>query len=140
MVDIISFSFNWKSIRTIHLNNEPFFVAADVAKALWYKDTRKAIKQHCDEGVKRPVIDNMWRNQYNIVIPESDVYALIFWSSLKEAKEFKKWVTKEVLPSIRKTWQYSHEEFLKLKQEKDRIEYMLHRTEDLLDIRNTYKR
>ena len=94
-------------IRTVTIDNEPWFVGKDVATALGYKNTADAIGKHVD-------VDDKLLSQIAIagqrrdvaVINESGVYALIFGSKLESAKRFKHWVTAEVLPSIRKTGSY----------------------------------
>ena len=101
------------SVRTMGTPEEPWFCATDVCKALGYANGRKATADHVDEGdvTKR---DTPTTNQFGseVVIQmtyvnESGLYALIFGSKLPSAKAFKKWVTSEILPSIRKTGQYS---------------------------------
>lgn len=94
-------------IRAIEIDGEPWFVGKDVAAALGYKDTVNALKAHVDEEDK-----GGWRiatpsgEQQMVTINESGVYSLIFSSKLPKAKTFKRWVTSEVLPSIRKTGAY----------------------------------
>ena len=104
------------SVRTIGTPEEPWFCATDVCKALGYANGRKATADHVDEGdvTKR---DTPTTNQFGseviiqmTYVNESGLYALIFGSKLPSAKTFKKWVTSEVLPSIRKTGQYSKSE------------------------------
>lgn len=91
-------------IRTVIINDEPYFVGKDVATALGYAKTQNAIAKHVDEddSLKWGIIDSVGRNQETTVINESGLYSLIFGSKLDSAKDFKKWVTSEVLPSIRK--------------------------------------
>ena len=95
-------------IRTIiDENNEPWFVGKDVAEILKYKDTSDALKRHVDNEDKltRYFTDSgQKRNMY--VINESGLYSLIFSSKMDKAKEFKRWVTSEVLPSIRRDGGY----------------------------------
>ena len=94
-------------IRTVVLDGEPWFVGKDVATALGYKDTSDALKKHVDEEDKltrRFADSGQIREMY--VINESGVYSLVFSSKLPTAKAFKRWVTSEVLPSIRKTGGY----------------------------------
>lgn len=101
-------------IRTILINDKPYFVGKDIAKALGYADATKALKQHVEEEDKimgrqntTPyILDSMGRKQYPTFINESGLYSLIFGSKLKETKEFKRWVTSEVLPTIRTTGGY----------------------------------
>lgn len=89
-------------------SGEPMFVANDVATALGYTKPQNAVTQHVDidDTLKQGVIDNMGREQQTTVITESGVYSLVFGSKLESAKKFKKWVTSEVLPSIRKHGAY----------------------------------
>ena len=80
----------------------------DVAEALGYSNSRKALKDHVDEEDKGVTKWNTLGGSQNIaIISESGVYALIFGSKLPDAKKFKRWVTSEVLPSIRKTGAYA---------------------------------
>lgn len=95
-------------IRTIVIDSEPWFVGSDVAKALGYKKPTDAVNNNVaeDDSIRKGVIDNLGRLQTTIVINESGLYSLIFGSKLESAKKFKKWVTSEVLPSIRKQGSY----------------------------------
>ncbi len=95
-------------IRTVDVDGEPWLVGKDVAKALGYKEPAKATREKVepeDRGVSK--IDTPSGQQEMIIINESGLYSLIFSSKLPKAKEFKRWVTSEVLPSIRKTGGYS---------------------------------
>lgn len=96
------------NVRTLEINNAPYFVGNDVATCLGYAKPRNAISQHVDneDALKWGVPDNQGFIQETIVINESGVYSLVFGSKLPTAKDFKRWVTKEVLPSIRKTGGY----------------------------------
>ena len=97
-------------VRTLMINNEPWFVGKDVAVALGYKDTSDALKKHIDteDKLTRRFADSgQSREMY--IINESGVYSLVLSSKLPTAKKFKRWVTSEVLPSIRKTGSYSLE-------------------------------
>ena len=95
------------SIRTVEINKEPFFVAKDVAEILGYRDTSDAIKRHVDEDDKltRCFADS-GQNREMYIINESGLYSLILSSKLPKAKEFKRWVTSEILPTIRKHGAY----------------------------------
>lgn len=95
-------------VRTIVIDGEPWFVGKDVAKALGYKDTISALKVHVDVEDKKGgwQITTPSGEQQMTIINESGVYSLIFSSKLPKAKEFKRWVTSEVLPSIRKQGGY----------------------------------
>lgn len=95
------------SIRIVEIENEPYFVGKDVADVLGYNESNKAISRHIDEEdrMKHPIpstggIQSSW------VINESGLYSLILSSKLPTAKKFKRWVTSEVLPSIRKHGAY----------------------------------
>lgn len=106
------FNYQNNEIRTVQKDGEVWFVGKDVASALGYADTAKAIKAHVeddDRGVG--VLPTPSGKQEMTIINESGLYALIFGSKLESAKEFKRWVTSEVLPSIRRTGRYisSHE-------------------------------
>lgn len=95
------------AIRTVTINNEPWFVGKDVAEALGYSDQNKAIAMHVDEEDKlNDKTASSLGQRGGWFINESGVYALVFGSKLESAKKFKHWVTKEVLPSIRKTGAY----------------------------------
>lgn len=94
-------------IRTVTIENEPWFVGKDVATALGYSNPQKAVRDHIseeDRGVNE--MDTPSGRQNLAVINESGLYALIFGSKLESAKRFKHWVTSEVLPAIRKTGSY----------------------------------
>lgn len=96
-------------IRTmVDEKGEPWFVGTDVAKMLGYNQSDKAILRHTDEDdrMKCTVTDNLGRGQNTFVINESGLYSLILASKLPQAKAFKRWVTAEVLPQIRKTGGY----------------------------------
>lgn len=95
-------------IRTVTIDNEPWFVGKDVAEALGYSNTRDALSTHVADEDKNTVVisDGKRGNPNQTVINESGLYALIFGSKLESAKRFKHWVTSEVLPSIRKTGAY----------------------------------
>ena len=96
------------SIRTVMINNEPWFVGKDVAEVLGYAKARNAIATHVDTEDKKdaPIQGNLGGTQTMTLINESGLYSLILSSKLPTAKEFKRWVTSEVLPSIRKHGAY----------------------------------
>ena len=96
------------SIRTLEIDGEPYFVGKDVAEVLGYAKPLNALATHIDEddSLKQGLIDSMGRTQETIVINESGLYSLILSSKLPTAKKFKRWVTSEVLPAIRKTGEY----------------------------------
>lgn len=91
-----------KTIRTVTLGDDIMFIAKDVAEALGYKDTNQAIRRHCDDTINLPVEMTASLDSRLKLISESDVYSLIFGSKIPSAKAFKRWVTKEVLPNLRK--------------------------------------
>ncbi len=96
-------------VRALTLNGEPWFVGKDVASVLGYKDTVNALKAHVDGEDKRGwQIATPSGTQTSTVINESGLYSLILSSKLPAAKEFKRWITSEVLPAIRKTGGYIH--------------------------------
>lgn len=95
-------------VRTVVIDNEPWFVGKDVAVALGFAKPLNAIAAHVDEddSLKQGLIDSIGRMQDTIFINESGVYSMVFGSKIESAKRFKRWVTSEVLPSIRKTGGY----------------------------------
>lgn len=94
-------------IRTVTIDNEPWFVGIDVAKSLGYANPKNAVPKHVSEEDKLGTqIEYAGQRREVTVINESGLYALIFGSKLDSAKRFKHWVTAEVLPSIRKTGSY----------------------------------
>ena len=95
-------------VRTLAIDGEPWAAAIDVAKALGYKEPQKAIRTHVDpedKGVSK--MDTPGGNQEVVIINESGLYSLILSSKLPKARAFKRWVTSEVLPTLRKTGSYS---------------------------------
>ena len=103
----LSFSFENMAVRTLGTPEHPLFVALDVCSALGYAKARNAVAQHVDpeDLIKSDIDTNGGRQTINCV-NESGLYALIFGSKLESAKRFKRWVTSEVLPAIRKTGRY----------------------------------
>ena len=100
-------------IRTLTRNNEPWFVGKDVAGALGFSNSRDAIRNHVhqdDKGVEK--IYTPGGKQNVTVVNESGMYALIFGSKLPNAKKFKRWVTADVLPTIRKHGMYATDDLL----------------------------
>ena len=98
-------------IRTLTINNEVWFVGKDVATALGYSNTKDALAKHVDPEDKRQDDgvanrDPMGREQHPTIINESGLYSLVLSSKLPTARKFRRWVTSEVLPSIRKTGGY----------------------------------
>ena len=96
------------SVRTVQIDGEPWFVGRDVAEALGYKNTADAIGKHVDSDDKlTSQIAIAGQRRDVVIINESGLYSLIFSSKLPSAKKFKRWVTSEVLPVIRKTGSYT---------------------------------
>lgn len=99
-------------VRTINIDGEPWFVGKDVAKILGYKDTSDAMRRHVDDEDKltRCFTDSGQKRELYI-INESGLYSVILSSNLPSAKRFKRWVTSEVLPVIRKTGSYEMDDY-----------------------------
>ena len=97
------------SVRVVSDDTDtPYFVAADVCRALGYKNSRKAVADHVDaEDVTKRYTLSKGGKQQTLCVNESGVYALIFGSTLPRAREFKRWVTSEVLPAIRRGGMYA---------------------------------
>ena len=107
------FNFRGQDVRTVIINNEPYFVGKDVAEILGYTNSRQALKNHVDEddmGVSK--CDTPGGKQNLVIINESGLYSLILSSKLPQAKEVKRWVTSEVLPTIRKHGMFATDELL----------------------------
>ncbi|HEL2243326.1 TPA: ORF6C domain-containing protein [Streptococcus suis] len=101
------FVFHGQEVRTVTINNEPWFVGKDVADILGYQNPQKAIRDHVDfEDKLTEQIVQSGQNREMIIINESGLYSLILSSKLPQAKEFKRWVTSEVLPQIRQHGAY----------------------------------
>ena len=145
-------------VRTVVINNEPWFIGKDIAAALGYSNPRKALNDHVDsedKGVTK--CDTLGGAQEMTVINESGVYALIFGSKLPTAKKFKHWVTSEVLPDIRKHGLYAKQsvidmmlndpdsciklltEYKKEKQEKERLQAELDYSKEWYSIKRVAK-
>jgi prophage antirepressor-like protein len=103
------FVFDGREVRTVLINGEPWFITIDLCAILGFSNSRKAVTDHVDSEDRDGVTirDAIGRRQRQIAVNESGLYALIFGSSLPDAKRFKRWVTHEVLPSIRKTGRFS---------------------------------
>lgn len=101
-------SLEFGQIRTIEIGGEPWFVGKDVAEILGYKDTSDAMRRHVDDEDKLTrCFTDSGQSREMYVINESGLYSLILSSKLPTAKRFKRWVTSEVLPAIRKTGMYA---------------------------------
>lgn len=111
MSEVQLFNFENHEVRSLLLNNEPWFVGKDVASVLGYADTNKAIAMHVDNEDKlndKTALSLGQRGGW--LINESGLYSLVLSSKLPSAKKFKRWVTSEVLPALRKTGQYQAKE------------------------------
>ena len=109
MEEIKLFKFEGNEVRTLKINDEPYFVGKDVAEILGYSNTRKALQDHVDLEDKKDGVtirDSIGRSQRPTIITESGLYSLILSSKMPNAKRFKHWVTSEVLPAIRKHGAY----------------------------------
>lgn len=135
-------------MRTLTIGDEPWFVGKDVAQVLGYNDTNQAIRKHVDEEDKLTrQIDGSGQNRDMTIINESGLYSLILSSKLPGAKKFKRWVTSEVLPSLRKHGGYipgqenmSDEELLakallfadrKIKEKDQQIQQLTEKNEEM---------
>lgn len=102
MSAIAIFSFENAQIRTLGTAETPLFVAIDIAKALGYQNLVRSVNDHVDpEDIIKAEIDTAGGRQTVNCVNESGLYALIFGSQLESAKRFKRWITKEVIPTIR---------------------------------------
>lgn len=126
MSNLIAFHFNDITVRTqLTDDGEPLFCAKDICAILGYINPRDALRQHVDSNydvVKCDIIDGLGRTQQTSFVTESGLYSLIFGSKLESAKEFKRWVTSEVLPSIRKTGNYASKPANPVNQLKQQLE------------------
>lgn len=103
------FNFEQNEVRTILVNDEPYFVGKDVASVLGYSNTKDALSRHVDlEDKTGSRITTTGQSREMIIINESSLYSLILKSKLPKAKKFKRWVTSEVLPTIRKTGSFTN--------------------------------
>lgn len=103
------FNFEQNEVRTILVNDEPYFVGKDVASVLGYSNTKDALSRHVDlEDKTGSRITTSGQSREMIIINESGLYSLILKSKLPKAKKFKRWVTSEVLPTIRKTGSFTN--------------------------------
>ncbi|HDH4269532.1 TPA: BRO family protein [Staphylococcus aureus] len=102
-----TFNFEELPVRTLTVNEEPYFVGKDVADILGYKNGSRDINAHVDAEDKLTYqISTAGQRRNQTIINESGLYSLIFSSKLESAKRFKRWVTSEVLPTLRKTGAY----------------------------------
>ncbi|MDU5634599.1 MAG: Bro-N domain-containing protein, partial [Staphylococcus epidermidis] len=109
MQDLQVFNFEELPVRTLSIDGEPYFVGSDVAKILGYLKPANAIANHVDDEDKTTTLIRGTGSNYKskaVIINESGLYSLIFSSKLESAKSFKRWVTSEVLPTLRRTGTY----------------------------------
>lgn len=107
MNNLQPFDFEGNEVRTLKINEEPYFVGKDVAKILGYKNTKDALAKHVEvEDKLGSQIATSGQRREMTVINESGLYSLILSSKMPNAKRFKHWVTSEVLPTIRKHGTY----------------------------------
>ncbi|HGO3602376.1 TPA: BRO family protein [Staphylococcus aureus] len=107
MQELQTFNFEELPVRTLEVDGEPYFIGKDVAEILGYANGRDALSKHVDAEDKLPSqIATAGQNRNVTIINESGLYSLIFSSKLENAKRFKRWVTSEVLPTLRKTGAY----------------------------------
>ncbi|HDA7839534.1 TPA: ORF6C domain-containing protein [Staphylococcus aureus] len=107
MQELQTFNFEELPVRTLEVDGEPYFIGKDVADILGYANGRDALSKHVDaEDKLTSKIATAGQNRNVTIINESGLYSLIFSSKLENAKRFKRWVTSEVLPTLRKTGAY----------------------------------
>lgn len=133
MNEIIAFTNgDFGSIRVVTQNGEPWFVGKDVTEILGYSNNRDALAKHVDEEDKDDVAirDAIGREQNTVVINESGLYSLVLRSQMPEARQFKRWITHDVIPAIRKHGVYATP---------DTVEKMLEDPDSLIKILQTLK-
>ena len=108
-------NYQGKEVRILELEGKPYFVGKDVAEILGYAKARNAIAKHVDDEDKKdaPIQGTLGGTQQMTIINESGLYSLIFSSKLESARRFKRWITSEVLPDIRKYGMYINDDFAK---------------------------
>jgi len=109
MSELSVFNFDSYQVRTVARNGDPWFVASDVCDALDLGNNRQAVARLDEDEKGVTTVDTLGGMQDVTTVNESGMYSLIFTSRKPEAKRFKKWVTSEVLPTIRKTGGYASE-------------------------------
>lgn len=112
MNDVVKFDYKGSNVRTVLVNNEPWFVARDICRVFGMQPNgaHDLVKRlDSDESDSIGLIDDMGRQTKMIIVNESGLYKIILRSDKPVAKKFQKWVTSEVLPSLRKTGRYSIE-------------------------------
>lgn len=106
------FNFHGQGVRTVTVDNEVYFVGKDVADILGYQNGSRDINRHVDEEDRQNYQNGTFGNRGVTIINESGLYSLILSSKLPQAKDFKRWVTSEVLPTIRKHGMYAVDDLL----------------------------
>lgn len=106
--EIIPFDFEEQAVRVIMRGEEPWFVAADVCRVLEHSNSREATSRLDDDEKDVISADTLGGTQRVTIISESGLYALVLTSRKEQAKRFRKWITAEVIPSIRRTGRYDH--------------------------------
>lgn len=107
-MELTNFNYGNQPVRTVTIDGEPWFVTKDVCAVLGIVNVSDAVSRLDEDGVgSTEVIDSMGRKQTASAVNESSLYELIFQSRKPDARDFRRWVTKEVLPTIRKTGSYS---------------------------------
>ena len=110
MEELRTWNFEDHEVRTVEIDGEPWFVGKDVATVLGYQNGSRDINRHVEEEDRcKIMIFDGRQDKETIVINESGLYSLILSSKLPNAKAFKRWVTSEVLPTIRKTGSYTYQ-------------------------------
>lgn len=112
MNELQVFNFEGKDIRTVNIENQPWFVGKDVADVLGYSNPQKALRDHIDNEDKTVNESFSVNGTKAILVNESGLYSLVLKSQLPGAKRFKRWVTSEILPSIRKHGAYMTEDVI----------------------------
>jgi prophage antirepressor-like protein len=138
MKELIKFDYQGKEVRTItDEQGNPWWVAKDVCDILGLADVSDAVTRlDEDEKGKTPIIDSIGRKQEMLTVNESGIYILIMRSNKAEAKHFRKWVTSEILPSIRKTGSYSIKAETPEEQRLIQLQMMLDMTKEQIELKN----
>ncbi len=140
-MNLIVKNFNTFSVRILLIDDREWFVANDIAKLLAYKRERDAVAQHCKKAVSIAVLINSGEtpllgeglHPQTKLIPESDVWRLIIKSHLPEAEKIENWIMEEVLPSIRKTGNYSISQNFQLPEIGNSTEQIIELKNDVLE-------
>lgn len=136
MTELTTFNYLSNNVRVIEIDSQPLFSVADVCGVLKHSNSREALSRHVDPSqvrnvMKRDVRDPSFPNRGMTFVTEAGVYDLVFGSKLPQAQEFKHWVTREVLPAIRKDGAYIKGEELVKTGELDEEEFVLRAMEIL---------